>query len=232
MTGLVLSSFITLLYTVFNFSAMRVAPVFNKKYFPPSWKHVWLVCQPAIIIGIPLIVMNFNAPVMPAGIAVKCIIAMAAGLGVGLYISGIFLPNPKYFFILCLDGITLVLPLIMMLVLELPSKGILNMSYSTAVTAALGSAALSFTVLIIITYFYKWKKIIPGKAHEIFLTGLFFSYLVLSLIHFLFATPYGRPYITTSDNFFPDNNYLKILTWITAFLIAYLTGKFRAKILI
>jgi hypothetical protein len=232
MTGLVLSSFITLLYTIINLFNCQNAMVDDINYSRSSWKHVWLLCMPVVIVVIPLIVMNVNSPVMPLSIAIACVIAASAGLAIGLHTAGIFLSDVKKFFVISIDGFALVPPLILMLSLELPAKGVLNMSYQTAIGIALVSIAVSFLGLFLISCIFKWRRITPGKGYEIFISGLFFSYLVLPMVHFLFATPPGRPYITTSDNFFPDSFHLKILTWLTAAVITAAAVKFRKKILI
>lgn len=230
MTALVLSAFIALLYIAFNLLLRLIFLMLKKNYNLPSWKRVWLMSQPAIAAGIPLIIMNVNHPVMPLSITVKCVIAASAGLGLGLYTSEMFMRDAKKFLIISLAGTALVPPLMLVRALELPSKGILTMQ--SAILISTGSILLSVLFLIIVTFIYRSKNIKPGKSYEIALSGLFYAYLVLPMLHYLFATPPGRPYITSSDNFFPDSFYLKILTWAVVFLIAYLTGKLRANLLI
>ncbi len=230
MTGLVLSAFITLLYTLFNLLLRLIFLLQKKNYSLPSWKHVWLISQPAIAAGIPLIIMNVNYPVMPFSITLMCITAASAGLGLGLYTSEMFIRDAKKFFIVSLDSLALVPPLILIPALGLPAKGILTMTPAIALSS--GSVIFSCLWLIVITFVYKRKGITTGRRYEILLSGCFYTYLVLPMLHYLFATPPGRPYITTSDNFFPDSFYLKILTWAVVFLIVFFISKFRAKILI
>jgi hypothetical protein len=232
MTGLILSSFITLFYIIYNFTIIPKNLIPGKNYQLPLWIHVWLVSQPALIAGIPLIVMNFNTPVIPAGITIICVLVMSVGLALGLYMSDIFLHDVKKFFVLCIDGILLVPPLTLILALELPAKGVLNMTDAIAIVIALGSVIISFIGLLITAYIFKRNKITPGKSYEILFAGLFIAYLLMPMAHFLFATSQGRPYITSSDNFFPDNNLLKIFTWLTAAVITSAIVKFRKKILI
>jgi hypothetical protein len=173
--------------------------------------------------------MNVNSPVMPFSIAIACVFAASAGLAIGLYSAEIFLSDTKKFFIIGIDGFALVPPLILILALGLPSKGILKMPVAIAISSV--SVIFSLGWLLIITFLYKWKNITPAKGYEILISGLYFSYLVLPMVHYLFSTPPGNPYITSSDNFFPDSFYLKILTWVTVLLIIFLASRFRTKFL-
>ncbi len=230
MTGLVLSSFIALFYTLFNLLLRLIFLVMKKNYSLPSWKHIWLISQPAIVAGVPLIIMNVSYPVMPFSITLMCITAASAGLGLGLYTSEMFMRDAKKFLIISLDGLGLVPPLILIPALGLPAKGILTMPL--AIVLSSGSVIFSFAWLMSISFVYKRRGIIPGRGYEILLFACFYSYLVLPMLHYLFATPPGRPYITASDNFFPDSFYLKILTWTVVFLTVFFISKLRAKILI
>ena len=230
MTGLVLSCFITFTYTAVNYILLYSAGFLKKSYRIPSWKAVWFLSQPVVLAGIPVI-LNLNSPVIPADIIIICVTVISSGLALGLYCADILLHSIKKFIILSLDGIMLLPSLILMLSLELPAKGVLNMTYTAAIVIALGGIAVSFSGLIINSYFFKRKKITPGKNHEIILFSFFYAYIILPMAHYLFAAPPGNPYITTSDNFFPDNNMLKLFTWILVSFITFIVYRLRNKIL-
>lgn len=227
MTGFVLSAFITIIYALFNLIILKTFSVLGRTYKIPSWIHIWLICQPVIATGILIITMNLNSPVMPLDITIMCILAMSAGLAVGFYNSEILMTDAKRFFVISLNGLGLVPVLLLIRVLELPSREIMSVTNAIAICA--GSIIFSLLWLIIVSIIFIRKKINSIKSYEILLSGFLISYLLLPIMHYLFATPPGRPYITASDNFFPDSFYLKIGTWIIAAILAFAAVEFRKR---
>jgi len=67
----------------------------------------------------------------------------------------------------------------------------------------------------------KLKNVIKGTLA----TG----YIGLPVLHYLFATPKGIPYITSADNFFADNMIIRLTSWILFIVIVFSADRLTKK---
>jgi len=105
-------------------------------------------------------------------------------------------------------------------VIELPAKGIISIEIAVSVLLI----SLFAGVLWLLVFLKAFRGISISFLKTVKGT-LLFSYLGLPLIHFIWATPKGVPYITSADNFFAVNYILRILAWILLVSIVYIGHK-------
>ena len=61
MAGLVGSGIVMVFYTAVHLLLARL----RKQYRAPAWWHVWVLCLPAVLVGVPVITMTVNSPTLP-----------------------------------------------------------------------------------------------------------------------------------------------------------------------
>jgi hypothetical protein len=93
-------------------------------------------------------------------------------------------------------------------------------SVFTANAFAIASIAGGIVWLGALSIVRAWRHKSPPSAGAILCAGLCWSYLVLPLAHYIFATPANIKYITTSSNFFAYAPEIQMATWVVAGILA------------
>ena len=225
MTGLVAGGVIMLLYIAVSFSLAR----FVDNYRAPAWWRVWLWCTAPIAIGITVITMTQNSPTMPASITVEIVIVALIGLALALTPGALAAHRPRELVWLAAYGVGLVPPLLLLRAVELPARG-LSVSEFAAHAFAIGGVLTGIVWLSVLSAARAWGRDPAPGVGQIFVAGLCWSYLVLPLAHYIFATPSDFKYITTSDNFFAYAPEIQIAAWIVAGILAVGAAKLGNKI--
>jgi hypothetical protein len=171
-----------------------------------------------------VIMMNGKHPVMPLDIALSSAIALIIGLALGLNYVDLLFKKTKTTLITTIYAAGIVPILILFRVIELPAKGILN--EKTALLIFLSVLISGFLWLSLANRFTRKFRI---HMKDTLTAGFFAAYVVLPMIHYLIATPKGYPYISSSDNFFPDSYLLRIVNWISVTAIVILADKLRKR---
>jgi hypothetical protein len=208
MVGLVLSGFISVLYYTIRLAAGSGIEI--------SWQGVMKKISLPLFIGIMLIMMTMGSPKMPFLIALSSATATTIGLSIGLSVADDLMTHLLKTIAATAIGSGFVPFLILFRALELPAKGIL--SQNMAIWIVVISIIAGYVWLWIALYFF---RIYEPTRLQILKGIVFLAYLVLPVIHYLFATPKGIPYITSSDNFFADNMLLRTANWILLILFVY-----------
>ena len=116
MAGLIACGFVMIGYTAAIWVARRPLAT----YRPPPWEHVWAVASLPLVIGIPLITMRSNQPVLPPLLTVACTVAALVGLAFALSFASLVVNSGPG--AVLLDGIVLVPLLLAFRTLELPGR--------------------------------------------------------------------------------------------------------------
>lgn len=228
MTGLVASGAVMVLYTMTNWLLGRVAALCHRGYYPPLWWHVWLFCALPLAVGIPITTMTFNWPTLPPFIAAASTVATLMGLALALTPGTLAAQRPSDLGWLVFDGLGLMPSLLLLRVIELPSKGLI--SVRTAYLAAVGSTLAGIVWLGIATGLRIWRHKPPPSASALFVAGLCLSYLAMPLVHHLVATPPDYRYISTSSNFFAFNPSVQLLALVVAAILAIGVTRLRQRL--
>jgi len=231
MAGLVASGAVMVLYVIWNWLLSRVASLlcqdhaYSRGELPPAWWHVWLLCAVPLAIGIPLITMTCNSPVLPPSIAMACVAATLTGLALALLPGSWAARRPAELAWVASDGIGLMPTLLLLRAVELPSRGLTRVS--VAYIGALGGTLAGIVWLGIMTALrLRWHRSTSG-ADLLFVSGLCLSYLLMPLAHHLVATPPGYRYISTSTNFFAFSVGVQLLCLSVAAALAVGITRFR-----
>ncbi len=215
MSGLVASGAVMIGYAGLNWLLGRLAAMGTLNYRPPAWWQVWLFCAPPLVVGIAIITMSLNWPVLPPLNAVACIVATLTGLALALAPASLAAQRPVDLAWLVFDGFGLMPILLLLRAIELPSRG-LFLDARIIYLVALGSPIAGLIWLGIMTGLRAWRhKPWPG-AGALFIAGLCLSYLLMPLVHHLLATPAGYRYISTSSNFFAFSLPVQLLVFLVA----------------
>jgi hypothetical protein len=211
MAGLVGSGIVMVFYTAVHLLLARL----QKQYRAPAWWHVWVLCLPAVLVGIPVIAMTVNSPTLPPLLALACVAATLAGLALALLPAEIATQKPSELLWLTLDGAGLMPCLMFIHAVELPGQG-LSISQTAAFIYAAGGTLCSAVWLAIVTGLRKWRQRPQMSARALLAAGLCFTYLLLPLTHYVFATPVDHRYISAASNFFASSPALQGLTFVIA----------------
>jgi hypothetical protein len=114
MTGLVASGLVMAVYGSLNFLLGRLA----RKYHPPAWWRVWVLSALPLAIGIPLITMSQNRPVLPWNLALVITLVALIGLALALFAGRTAAREPGEFILLAIDGFGLMWVLLSLVGLE------------------------------------------------------------------------------------------------------------------
>ena len=211
MAGLVGSGIVMVFYTAVHLLLARL----RKQYRAPAWWHVWVLCLPAVLVGVPVITMTVNSPTLPPLLALACVAATLAGLALALLPAEIAARKPSELLWLTLDGAGLMPCLMLIHAVELPGQG-LSISQTAAFIYAAGGTLCSAVWLAIMTGLRKWRQRPQMSARALLAAGLRFTYLLLPLTHYVFATPIDHRYISAASNFFASSPALQGLTFVIA----------------
>ena len=221
MAGLVASGAVLTLNTAANWLLGRL----SAGYYPPAWWRVWLVSAIPLAIGIPLITMSANVPVLPLTNAAQATLAALAGLCLALLPGEMATRRPVELFWLALDGLGLMLILVTIAGLQnlprwLASGGTLWLLMLVRVLTAAGAWLLVVTSLRTLL-----RTPLPNAA-TLFLAGLTVSYVLMPLVHHVLGTD-GLFYITNSNNFFTDSIVLQLSIWLLVAGLVWLLDRLR-----
>lgn len=221
MAGLVASGAILVLYGAANWLLGRL----SDSYQPPAWWRVWVLSAVPLAIGIPIITMLANDPVLRLANAVQATAATLAGLCLAFLPGKMAARRPTELFWLALDGLGLMLVLVAAAGLQnlprwLASGGALWLLMLCLVLAAAGAWLLVVTGLRIF-----FRTPLP-KAATLFLAGLCVAYVLMPLAHHLLGTD-GLFYITNSNNFFADSVALQLGGWLLVAGLAWALTRLR-----
>ena len=230
MAGLVAAGAVTVIYTVINWILGRIADRRGQNDHPPAWWWVWILCALPLIVGIPAITMTRNTPTLPFGLAAACVTATLAGLALALLPGEWAARRPRDLTWLAGDGMGLIPILLLLRAVELPGSGV-SVSMPLAILFAGGGLLAGIAWLGVMTLLRAWRRRPTPPAGALFAAGLCLSYLLMPLIHHLFATPPGWRYISTASNFFAFNLILQIVVLAAAAGTAVVVTHLRARYL-
>ena len=225
MSGLVACGAVMITYTMGIWLLGRVAAFRQAIYAPPAWWRIWLLCVPFLAIGIPVITMRCNAPVLPPLNALTCLLATVVGLALALMPGALAAQRPGELLWLMADGAGLMPSLLLLRAVELPARGLIGVG--TARLVAIGSLLAGALWLGAMTALRMWRHKAYPAATALFVTGLCQSYLLMPLIHHLFFTPARYRYISASSNFFAFSAGLQALVFLAAAALAVGTARLR-----
>lgn len=214
MAGLVITGAVLVLYTGIYGLLGWIGRRRDRPIVPPAWPLVWAFCAVPFMIGIPLITMTVNQPTLPLPLAAACTCATLTGLAFALWPATWAAQRPRDLLWLAGDGLGVAPILLVMRVLELPSRG-LSISSTTATWVAVSSVVASVGWLGLMTWLRCWRRQPMPDAMLVLASGLCGSYLLLPLCHYLLGDPAYR-YITTASNFFAFSLTLQLFTFLLA----------------
>ena len=228
MAGLVASSMVMIGHITVNWLLGRIAALGHRYYCPPAWGHVWALCAVPLVIGIPLITMTLNSPTLPPHLAAACVVVTLIGLALALSPASWAAERPLDLVWLVFDGFGLMPTLLLLRVVELPSRGLV----STPIVwlGALGGTLGGMFWLGIMTGLRIWRRKPTPEGSCLLASGLCLSYLGMPLAHHLFFTPVGYRYISTSTNFFASNPLLQLVVFGVAALLAFGVARLRERL--
>lgn len=167
-----------------------------------------------LLILITVIVTNLGEPTMTFSISISTAFALIFALVIGIsFVNDLttkWLTTLIHLFI----GVGLIPFVILFRALELPHKGILSMN--KAVSILLITLMLGIIWVIITKWLFRKKEI----REILILKGIVaICCLGLPVTHYLMTVVEGHPYITSSDNFFADNIFLRLINWVLIIFI-------------
>ena len=230
MSGLVASGCVMIAYTVITWLLGRVELWRKRSYCPPAWWSVWSLCVIPLAIGILVITTTCNRPTLPLSLAAACVAATVVGLAFALVPGSWAAQRPVDLFWLILDGMGLMPCLMLLQAVELPGRGVfkhfIKISWPVEIEVHVvylvvaGSVLAGIAWLGIVTLLRRWRHKESPTAAELYIAGLCLSYLLMPVVHHLFATPPGYRYISTSSNFFAFSIGVQVAVFVVAALLA------------
>jgi hypothetical protein len=200
MAGLVASGVVLVGHTFSHWFIARLHGVFYRPYTPPPAGLVWGLSAGPVGAGIIFITTTFNNPTLPLALAVQCAGVTLLGLALALWPARLVARQTSELVWLGAYGVGLA-PLVLILrFVELPAQGLVApaQAYGTAAISLVGS--LLWLAGAQTSRVYARRPLFP--AWQLGWAGLSVSYLLLPLAHYLWLTPPGLHYISTSSNFF------------------------------
>ena len=188
------------------------------------------MCALPLIIGIPAITMSRNTPTLPLGLAAACVVATLTGLALALLPGEWAARRPVDLTWLAFDGLGLMPILLLLHSVELPDRGV-SVSMPLAILLACGGLLAGIAWLGVMTGLRAWRRRPAPPAGALLAAGLCLSYLLMPLVHHLFATPPGWRYISTASNFFAFNPVLQLVVFAAAAGTAVAATRLRARYL-
>ena len=218
MTGLVIAGYWMIVYTMYAFARGRLS---RGAYTPPRWWAVWSWSAIPIAIGVPLITLTVNEPVMPADIALYVTLMTLAGLALGLLPAEMAAKQPGDLLWLALNsaGPVAVLATFYFFFQELP--GGLN---RFRCLYAVGGWVGGLLWLLIMTAVRQWRgKGQPGFM-PVMLAGLIAAYGLFPPVHHFFSG-----YITAAENSFAKTWAPQLATFAAAALVVWIAALVRER---
>ncbi len=219
MAGLVASGMVLLLYAPIGWILGR----WRRSYRPPSWRRVWLGCAIPLAVGIPLITMTANMPVLPAVDALLTTAFTLVGLAFALAASELAAAAPGRFLRLAVAGLG-VAALAFSFTLAERSFAFAQRGNSYGILLLLAGAVLGVTILLAATFVQRRLRLKAETPTALLAAGVCWAYLFLPAAHHLFFTD-GWFYITTMDNFFSLSWPVFVVGWTVTGLIAGLVTR-------
>lgn len=221
MAGLVAAGEVMILGILLNWAIGRIMMRHCREYHPPQWQHIWALCAPVLAIGILIITMTTNSPTLLFPDALASAAATLVGLALALMLGSLTAQKSYDLIWLAFDGVGLMPVLLLLRVVELPSRGI-SLPFSPYVTypVAAGTVAIGGIWLIVMTGLRIWQHKQTPSAGALLATGLAHSYLLMPVAHHWLATPPDWRYISTSSNFFALNPVVQVVVFLTAATMA------------
>lgn len=209
MAGYVAAGAVMVLYTGVHWLLGQWAGWQRRVYtVSPVWQ-VWLWCCVPLSIGILGITMTVNAPTLPLALALQCVVATLVGLFFALLPAAWAVNRPLDLVWLGGDGLGLSPFLLFLRAIELPGQGVITMPMALLlITVGIGG---SLVWLGIMTFLRRWRRRSVPPAHAVMSSGICINYLLLPLVHYLFATPPAYRYLSNSANFFATAPALQLL---------------------
>lgn len=226
MAGLVAAAAVMVGYGLVNWVLGISGSRRGRTYVPAPWRRVWMLCALPLAVGIPAITMTVNTPVLPFNLAAACVLATLGGLAVALPAATWAGQRPRDLVWLGLDGLGLMPTLMMLRAVELPGRGLSlspALAWTLAAVAVLGGAFW----LAAMTWLRRRRRVGYPRAGELFVAGIAISYVLLPLVHYLFATPPDYRYITTASNFFAYSWLVQIGALALAAVLAWGVTRLR-----
>ena len=123
------------------------------------------------------------------------------------------------------------MPILLLLrAVELPGRGV-SVSMPLAILFAIGGLLAGIAWLGVMTGLRAWRRRPAPPAGALLAAGLCLSYLLLPLVHHLFATPPGWRYISTASNFFAFSPILQLAVFAAAAGVAVVVTRLRERYL-
>lgn len=223
MTGLVASGIVLLVYT----PIVGMLGRWRRNYRPPAWQHVWLGCAVPLAIGIPLITMTANMPVLPAVDALRTTAFTLVGLAFALAAGELAATAPGRFLWLAIAGLG-VAALAFSFTLIKQSFALAQRGNSYGILLLVAGAVLGVMILAAATFVQRRQRLTPETLTALLAAGVCWAYLFFPAVHHLFFTD-GWLYITAMDNFFPRSWPVFGMGWVVTGLIAGLVTRPRRK---
>ena len=210
MAGLVAAGFVLVLYTAAAWFFGRS----SARYRSPAGWLVWMLCVPALLMGIPAITMSANQPTLPLALALQTALVALVGLAFALAPGPLAAREPGELAWLVLDGGAMALIMSSAIGLEEMSRW-LEDGAGWRVAMLLAIMLIGVAGLVCVTALRVWRRTPVPRARTLFIAGCTVAYLLLPLLHHTIGTN-GYFYITDSDNFFAGNVVIQFLIWAGA----------------
>jgi hypothetical protein len=200
MTGLIACGILFLVYTLALFLTKKI----HSAYRIPDWRVVAAVISACAVIVVPACTLIGTEPHLPYVLVGITAAVLILGIWIGIYLSHRVLTKPGQMMWVGIESWGVVPPLLLIHAIEIPS---MNPAVSGPFIYALAGMSIVFQIgwLSITCYERRVKKLPKPNWSHIYLTGLFISYTILPLVHYLCMTPLEIKYITTAQNFFSLN---------------------------
>lgn len=225
MTGLVASGVVLVLHTMVAWLVGR----WRRGYRPPQWRQVWRMCAPPVGLGVLLITMTLNTPVLPLTDALLTALFTLAGLAFALAPGAVAATAPQRFFWLAIDGLG-VATLVFCFTLVEQAVALMQRGSQYGVILIAAGAAIGMFILAGSSWAQRRPGVGSPNAGQLLAGGVCWAYLLLPAAHHFFFSD-GWFYITTMDNFFPSNWMIFVMGWtLTALLVALIVRRRRQAV--
>jgi hypothetical protein len=221
MAGLVADGAVMVIYAVANLFIGRII----SGYQAPDWRRVWLACALPLGVGIAIITMTQNSPTLPVHLAMASLAATLTGLAFALMPGALAARRAREFVWLAVSGFGLMPTLVMFRAMELPGKGLFP-SPAALYLAAIGSVLFGLAWLAALGLVRSRLNASMPNVLATFISGVCWSYLLLPLAHYIFATPAAYKYITAASNFFASNIGIQLLALAIAAALPIAASRF------
>jgi hypothetical protein len=221
MTGLVASGMVLVVYSSIAWMLGR----WRRGYRPPPWRQVWLLCALPLTLGIPLITMTVNMPVLSLEDALLATVFTLAGLAFALAPGEVAAMAPGRFFWLAVDGLG-VAALVFSFTLIEQAHALAQRGNSYGIALMLAGALIGALILLASSFVQRRLHCKPERITALLAAGVCWAYLFFPAVHHLLFTD-GWLYITTMDNFFPNSWLIFVVGWTIAGLIVGSVARLR-----